>query len=67
MRRLILASLAVLVEGLAAGHEQQSTVVLCGPSQELRDLFRLAGLEGSVCGCNSCQEEAERLHLALAS
>ena len=61
------AALAVLVEGLAMGRDNRSTVVLCGPSKELRNLFRLAGLQGSACGCKSCQEEAERLHLALAS
>lgn len=62
-----MAALAVLVEGVAVGRVKKSPVVLCGPSRQLRDLFRLAGLEGSACGCKSCQEEAERLHLALAS
>ena len=61
------AAVAVLVEGLAAGRDKNSTVVLCGPSRQLRDLFRLTGLEGSTCGCGSCKEEARRLHLAVAS
>ena len=61
------AALAVLVEGIAAGKERHRPVVVCGPSERLLDLFRLTGLEGSICNCGSCREEAERLQLALAS
>lgn len=45
------ASLAVLVEGLIATHGTDSEIFLCSPSESVRRIFHLAGLDGALARC----------------
>lgn len=57
------AALAVLVEGLIATEEKGQEILLCTPSDGVRRMFHLAGLDGALARCWSCLDLASR-HVA---
>ena len=48
------ASLAVLVESLLATRNRQPDVYFCTPSESVRKVFHLAGLEEALSRCYGC-------------
>ena len=54
------ASLAVLVEGLIATEGKGPEIFLCAPSESVRRIFRLAGLNGALAQCRGCRDDARR-------
>ncbi len=54
------ASVAVLVEGLIATEGKEPEIFLCAPSDSVRRIFHLAGLEGALARCWGCRDEASR-------
>jgi stage II sporulation protein AA (anti-sigma F factor antagonist) len=51
------SGVAVLVEGLGRSLEDGGNVLLCAPSESVRRVFELAGLEEALNRCFSCMEE----------
>lgn len=58
--RMDTASMAVLVEGFILTQDRTTEILLCGPSDSVRAVFRLAGLHEALGKCVSCREEALR-------
>lgn len=54
------ATLAVLVEGLVATEEKGQELYLCSPSDSVRRIFHLAGLDGALARCWGCVDLASR-------
>ena len=52
------AALAVLVEGLIATENTEKEIFLCTPSDSVRRIFHLAGLEGALAKCWGCMDSA---------
>lgn len=52
------AALAVLVEGLVATEQKGQEILLCTPSDGVRRMFHLAGLDGALARCWGCLELA---------
>lgn len=48
------AAMAVLVEGLMATRHEGPDLFFCTPSDSVRDVFRLAGLEQALSRCYGC-------------
>ncbi len=48
------AGMAVLVEGLLATREQGPNLFFCTPSESVRKVFRLSGLEEALQRCYGC-------------
>lgn len=48
------AAMAVLVEGLMATRKEGPNIYFCTPSDSVRDVFRLAGLEQALSRCYGC-------------
>ena len=48
------AGMAVLVEGLIATREQGPNIFFCTPSESVRKVFRLSGLEEALQRCYGC-------------
>ncbi|MFQ5526948.1 MAG: STAS domain-containing protein [Thermoanaerobaculia bacterium] len=61
VRRMDTASMAVLVEGIISTRDLAPEVLLCGPTERVRRVFRLAGLDEALGKCPSCQEEVLRM------
>lgn len=51
------AAMAVLVEGLGRSLEDGGNLLLCAPSDSVRHVFELAGLQEALNRCFSCMEE----------
>jgi anti-anti-sigma factor len=51
------AAMAVLVEGLLATKESDTTVFLLHPSESVQSVFRMAGLEEALTQCCNCWED----------
>lgn len=56
--------MAVLVEGLMATREGTTAIFLMCPSESVRKIFRLAGLEEALTRCYSCWDD---LQISVAS
>ena len=54
------AALAVLVEGMVATEDKKQEIFLCTPSDSVRRIFHLAGLEGALAKCWDCVDSASR-------
>lgn len=54
------AALAVLVEGLVTTEAQGQELFLCTPSDSVRRIFHLAGLDGALARCWGCVDLASR-------
>ncbi len=54
------AALAVLVEGMVATEGEKQEIFLCSPSDSVRRIFHLAGLEGALANCWDCVDSASR-------
>lgn len=57
VERIDTAAMAVLVEALMATRGGDTTIFLLHPSQPVRDVFELAGLEEALTACCGCWEE----------
>jgi anti-sigma B factor antagonist len=57
VERMDTAALAVLVEGLMATRDGDPAVFLMHPSESVRRVFRLAGLEDALTRCFDCWED----------
>lgn len=60
VRRIDTAAMAVLVEALVATHEEGPTVFLVSPSESVRRVFELAGLEDALLRCFDCWGDLEQ-------
>ena len=60
VRRIDTAAMAVLVEALVATHEHGPTVFLVSPSESVRKVFELAGLEDALLRCFTCWGDLEQ-------
>ncbi|MEE8366814.1 MAG: STAS domain-containing protein [Thermoanaerobaculia bacterium] len=56
--------MAVLVEGLMATREGTTAIFLMCPSESVRKIFQLAGLEEALTRCYSCWDD---LQISVAS
>ena len=54
------AALAVLVEGMVATEDEEQEIFLCAPSDSVRRIFHLAGLESALAKCWDCVDSASR-------
>lgn len=57
VERIDTTCLAVLVEGLMATRESDTTIFLLNPSRSVREVFRLAGLEEALTCCLDSWED----------
>lgn len=55
------AGMAVLVEGLLATRDRGPKLYFCSPSESVRKVFRLAGLEQALARCYGCLEELRKV------
>ena len=61
VQRIDIAAIAMLVEALLCRADDSPEILLCGPSESVRRVFRMAHLQGLLGRCYSCREEAQRL------
>lgn len=60
VERMDTAAMAVLVEGLLAAHgDHGPQLYFCSPSESVRKVFHLAGLDDAVARCRSCLADLE--------
>lgn len=52
------AAMAVLVEGLLATRNQRPQLFFCTPSESVRKIFELAGLDDALARCYGCLGDA---------
>lgn len=52
------AALAVLVEGILATRRKGTELFFCTPSESVREIFELTGLEEALTRCHGCLEDA---------
>ncbi|HEX9736452.1 MAG TPA: STAS domain-containing protein [Thermoanaerobaculia bacterium] len=52
------AALAVLVEGILATRRKETELFFCTPSESVRQIFALTGLEEALTRCYGCLDEA---------
>ncbi len=57
VHRMDTSGVAVLIEGLGRSLQDGGNVLLCAPSDSVRRVFELAGLEEALNRCFSCMEE----------
>jgi len=61
IQRIEIAAIAMLAEALLCRSGKRPEVLLCGPSESVQRVFRMARLQGLLGRCYSCREEAQRL------
>ena len=54
------AAMAVLVEAMMVSRDGDTTIFLMSPSESVRRVFELAGLEEALTHCYGCWEDLEK-------
>lgn len=56
VQKIDTAGVAVLLEGLLASRDRSLRMILCDPSESVREIFRLAGFHDLLAACSSHEE-----------